>query len=492
MNTKLTLLLASVLTVLPIFGMTEETKALSDKVATMMKEEIDANQARNVDGKESENLRLKDILSEYVAEQQNVRFDESTVVKVIAYFKNPQLKEAAHQLIRSLQQEAKDKDEADIREVQDKLDHIKSLVKDSKDPAAFEDLILQINQFNQTHHYNSRNQRLGDLVGDLRGMKRFLESWKNYLAAMQRQNFDEARQTLDIAMNSSSSINQLIFPRSELIDRWTQLTERIDQIEQLPDTYPEVINRIHSLEDIALAIQEIEKLQSYASDVNIRNNPIPPLKALDRAYRAYLADQPYSIALDEEFIIEEGVFYCGVGAFKRNAAIANIRLIQLRAELLTLILPRYLEAPESVQPEKDETVMHYLDRLTAYAVSHKDGDLLSRIENAWAEEFRTVIPNHSNDTARYRMYHKGIRNEEAQQLDAAVRLYQEALQCNSEFISDQEIGQRLKSIQQSHPEDYQRGMNTFLENYWEFRTVKPFVPPPPSESKTKDSESPSK
>jgi hypothetical protein len=170
---------------------------------------------------------------------------------------------------------------------------------------------------------------------------------------------------------------------------------------------------------------------------------------LEKSYREYLAGLPVNI----------GVFSQSYDSYSRATGAAKI--VQLRADLLNLVLPRYLNLPEGISAKPGESIPKFIDRLLA--ASKERGDVAASKRIVELEQYHL----HSNrftttDTASLQDYSAGQNQLAASQYFLAVISLQRALGRGSDLLPVRQIGEQLASIKKDHPKEYEEGMNEFL------------------------------
>ncbi|HVJ45101.1 MAG TPA: hypothetical protein VM511_01870, partial [Luteolibacter sp.] len=109
----------------------------------------------------------------------------------------------------------------------------------------------------------------------------------------------------------------------------------------------------------------------------------------------------------------------------------------------------------------DETVAAFLDRIAAEAKAREDGALGLRIKELRRILTRTYSYG-TQDNRGMDAYVSGQNQETAGEMALAVISYQQALKSGSELVPAKRIGERLEAIKKSHPAEYEKGVEKFL------------------------------
>jgi hypothetical protein len=157
---------------------------------------------------------------------------------------------------------------------------------------------------------------------------------------------------------------------------------------------------------------------------------------------------------------------------------------QVVAREYLAILPYYFGTNKSDPPEKDETLIDYLDRLSESANNAGDLALLQRV--VAVKIGLTSRPDAQVPNPSVQQFLAGLSEDAGGQYVAAVVSYDKALKDSDGLLPVKIVGDRLAFIKESHPEDYAKGTTIFLmpETYDPFPNMQamargPFAPPLP-------------
>jgi hypothetical protein len=130
--------------------------------------------------------------------------------------------------------------------------------------------------------------------------------------------------------------------------------------------------------------------------------------------------------------------------------------------LMKLVLPRYLGAPKDTAARSDESVTGFLERVIEEAKAREDSDLASRAREVLKTMSRANTYT-GQDVTGLNAYVSGQKQEQAGQYELAVVSFQQALKSGSDLVPAKAIGAHLDAIKAGHPDEYNQGVERFLE-----------------------------
>lgn len=284
-------------------------------------------------------------------------------------------------------------------------------------------------------------QRLRQLNTRIGYARSFVSSWQSYLQSKKTGNTGAAIQSLQSIISNESSF----IPRSEVLDRLEK--EKPD-----PDEILNTILEIRGLPEMQPALKKIANLQKNlrSSDSYGSSNPewVQSLGRLEKTYREFLAGLPVNLDL-----------YTTTTEINANPAAQKIA--DLRAELIKLVLPTYLNLPKDQTAQPGESVLGFLDRQQAEAKSRGDMALAQRIIDLKRLQLRVSNLNNTDITA-IQEYNAAQNQIQAGQPFLAALSLQRALSRGSDLLPNTLIGEQLAAIKKDHPEDFDRATTEFL------------------------------
>lgn len=292
------------------------------------------------------------------------------------------------------------------------------------------------NNYNENEDYDSGNREIRSLVQRLNSARQFVNHWQEYLQASNSGNSAKAVQALG---NVSSQENGLL-PRSQVLARIEHERGNDDDINAIADS-------VRKPEDMREALRKLSVLVAASrggSDSASLRETFQTLAKMEKAYREYLAGLPVSM---EVFSTTES-----------ESTVDRPALVEVRAALLLMILPRALDLPEGLVPAPGENVDAFLAR--AITETTREGDVAAclRVGNV-----RRLITRASSDKDMdaLRAYAAGQQQLVAGQYALAVSSLQRSIKSGSDLIPAAKAGEMLDSIRKEHPEEFKHGMEEF-------------------------------
>ena len=381
-----------------------------------------------------------------------------TLEQVAAYVRPEALRErclAAAADVRA-QREAKEKEAAD--RVTAALNRTAEAIRAAAKPSDLDPTLQELGKlrFHREEHHSPRS--VSNSMAQVEPAIQFVTTWQNYLAQHLAGDVKAAQESLDrlIGMN-----HVLLLPRSEILQRRygggppqpspvnragsaalsppPSAATKIDFVLKTPDDLAAATVKVSQALDTAGAVREADR-----QGVQMLFNS---LAALSGIYREFQAGLPTKLdpLLDD--------------ASRRQ--MWDEVLAPVRAQLIKLMLPRYLGLPAEVKARANEGVQEFLDRIVRDAVNKGEFLLAAR-----ADETRTALregkPSESQAHTQAQLYVTAHNQEAAGQFALAVCSYQQALASGTTLVPPEAIGQRLTRIKAEHPEEFQAGMEAFL------------------------------
>src|SRR5436190_8837601 len=302
--------------------------------------------------------------------------------------------------------------------------------------------------------FGSGNPERESAVNRLHDAARFLQQWQNYLWAVEGEKFDNGIRILaDLAQTEQSPFD---VPRSKILARARSL-EGKDKA-QVDSYAAPILQSIHSLDDLPSALTQLRSGTHPPYQSQALSNLVQGLDAVCKAYLAF----------------KEGVATTLPPTYWQTGDTNQI-VTRLRAELLLLVLPRFLGVERSDPPKTGETVDDYLMRMRAAAVARRDFELLSRTISAAREISSSIAgPGQSligQDYTSFLYWREGQNAERAKRFFEAALAYRRALSSATPAVPVEFIGQRLDAIEKEHPDQFRQATDV-IRRYYE-RDVSP-------------------
>ena len=450
------------LLLLTLCGLATRSDALTDKgkesakrLSAAMTAEAKAQQPK--EGAETyprENIRSAMIprINALLASSEPRENLQETLGQLSAYFTSEAVLNEIAILQEEIRTEREAQEKATLANVQEALGRAGKAVVDSKKPADLDKSIAELGKLRQRGERGQSSEAVRTALYQVEPTLQFVTQWQNYLSAVETGNSQAAQD----ALRSLSNSNGLsLIPRSEIL-KLLALAKPGKSSQDVPEqsspveAVEKILSETKTLADMEATLKKLRKLQEGRTGSNRTDfiNPlIQSLQPIDRNYQDFKA----GLAVN----LESSQNYSG------GTELGNAVVSRLKAELMLLMLPRYVGAPDGTRAQPGEDVLQFLDRLSNEAKGRGDTGVAIR-----AREARRLLQRGSaisaGDTAALSTLISGQNQEAAGQYMLAVISYQTSLKSGSELIPAKLIGERLAEIQSAHPKDFDAGMERFL------------------------------
>jgi hypothetical protein len=232
-----------------------------------------------------------------------------------------------------------------------------------------------------------------------------------------------------------------VIARSELLDRVEPAASPADTPRPTEQSIQELFAKAKSLDDLdqlIVALHECERDKDHIAETRAL---IEQVSILQTAYADLRAGR-YGPAFE---------LYAGRS---RVNQLPNAEYITpLQQQLLAKLLPHYLNTPEVLQPQPNETTSDFLLRSVREAKNRRDWDLALRL----LQTFKVVAYANAAEPAwlaaditGYSALVIADKQERAMQFPEAIGSYQKALECNGQNLPVDFIAQRLAALRKQH------------------------------------------
>ena len=377
---------------------------------------------------------------------------QETLSQLTAYFTS----EAVLNEIAILQDEIRTEREAQekttLSNVQEALGRAGKAVLDSKKPADLDKSITELGKFRLRGERGQSSEAVRTAFNQVEPTLQFVTQWQNYLSAVETGNSQAAQE----ALRSLSNSNGLsLIPRSEIL-KLLALSKPDKSGQDAPEqslpveAVEKILSETKTLADMEATLKKLRKLQESRTGSNrmdFINSLIQSLQPIDKNYQDFKAGLAVNLESSQ--------------SNSGGTELGNAVIPRLKAELMLLMLPRYVGAAEGTRAQPGEDVLQFLDRLSNEAKSRGDVGVAIR-----AREARRLLQRGSaisaSDTAALSALISGQNQEAAGQYMLAVISYQTSLKSGSDLVPAKIIGERLAEIQSAQPKDFEAGMERFL------------------------------
>ena len=404
------------------------------------------------------------------------------------------------------------------------LKHAQETVPLAKKASDLDAVLQELSQVRDQAGAQPLSASAANISNKVQPTLQFVTAWQDYLACEAAGNIEGAREALRNVTNGNANVPFLI-PRSEILARLEfMIKPPVQQADQdnsrdnsndnsgagpsnesdvptveKPLWYDKVnrkiefkVTKLDDLDGVVTAFEDIKgkrDFRNYSADIE---NTIKALLPLDGAYKQFKTGLPVNIDFPAD---------------NPNTTELQIELIPLRAEMITLVLPRYLGLPSDAKLNAGEGAYDFLKRIEAEAISKSDYLLAARARDTqyFLREGKPVDKNargHANpffatrsqgasepfgmpvndpvseETSQAQLFVTAQNQDTAGQYMFAVCSYEKALASGTDLVPPKIIGDRLAAIKSQHPDEFQRGLDLFLAPpYVRYNGYPPSWPP---------------
>lgn len=483
------------LAILPSWSM--EKDARLDKLVTAIQQVLDQNKesrpsdpGTNPDSERMMFLRLRNAITT----NDTTQIEEALQGLAIT-LDSAQLRKECEDLSGQLRIEREAKEKRAVDQINAALKHTEQVVHTAKKASDFDDLFSELANASSQGAAQPLSHAESAALNKIEPYTQFITSWQEYLADTEIGNIEGARQALQNLTGGSTNLPYLI-PRSEILAR---LQFMIQPPAQQPNqdndqgnssagvsnepTIPTVekplwfdkskriigfhVENLDQLDGVINALGDLKARSEFKGYSASIDDLLKTLLPLDAAYKGFKA----GLAVDIE--IPSG-----------NLDTSNLEneLIPLRAELITLALPRYLGLPPESKAKPGEGAYDFLERIEAEAIANSDFLLAAQVRDTehllvegkqfdpnarfTPQPYMAVVNQQaatSDEKAQARLFVTAHNQDEAGQYALAVASYERALASGTDLVPPSLIGKQLAAIKSQHPDDFQHGLDLFFQ-----------------------------
>ena len=431
---------------LSLAALPAEGQAAGEELVAALKEEMTGMAV----GEDAQDLQAA---RQYLRQLQNALGQESPrqMDQILDNFGNYQpsakVLTCVEALRKSIKEGAERKTRALVAELEGLLATAAETVTRAEEPVDLDKVLemLSQNRFNngggENEGFDSANPAIRAKISAISAARQFVTNWQDYLQASNAGNTSQALQ----ALRNLSSQEISLIPRSQII-------ARVEFEQASEDEIAKILEGMTKPEDIKEGLRKLMRLaggnRSSSSDNVGPREILQALGRLEKCYREFLAGLPVKVEVLQPQSESLG-------------SIETAKLIELRAAILLLVLPRALDLPAEFSPTGGETVDGFLSRAMTDATRRDDLGVSLRIA-----ELRQLLASSANfsdkDTEALRQYAAGRNQATAGQYLLAVVSLQNALKSGSQLVPPEKTGALLETIRKEHPEEFSQGMTEFL------------------------------
>lgn len=352
----------------------------------------------------------------------------------------------------AVQEDQADQEKQTRAQLDASLSAARQAVESANSPQDLDKTIKELGTLRNSSPYPSSLRRKYEEVASA---LRWVNRWQDYLAAKESGNNQAAANALQ---GLASMEGDMLMPRSRVLKlaeeaRQTREDGRPQRrpVEEVMAATDKAMTGLKTLDDVEPVTRQLRQIaaQDYAESVQPLRNMITVLDQINRCYQDYKAGMPAGLPLSP--------FGDGMPEFVSPA------MSKIRADMLLLVIPRYVGAPEGASAKPGERPEQLLSRLADEANARADYGVAQKA----AEARRILLVSRNNPYQRQESDSFGAliaaRNQEkAGQYMFAVISYQAALAGNNDTIPAKLIGERLAALQSEHPKEYEAGIERYL------------------------------
>ena len=283
------------------------------------------------------------------------------------------------------------------------------------------------------------------VANEISGTFQFITLWQDYLAAMSARSWPDAQNILRRILDDRRPDSPAFFPRSQILMKYEEATHGGAR----PPDAPPMPGSITDPDIIMAKIKKPEDLEKYLPELQTILPPpgfepwdwsefIALSKARDDCLAGFTVQLDLKKALDPP---DWGDQYSRIVAME-----------------LLVLLPHYLGTEISDPPKEKETLTTYLERVAASAHTAGNLALLQRVVAVQV----ALGTSRCGSAPGTQVFLGGLSQDAAGQYVAAVISYEAALKEPDRFLPVEIVGARLAAIKAAHPDEFNKGMTTFL------------------------------
>ena len=325
------------------------------------------------------------------------------------------------------------------------LAKVSNAVTHAKKASDLDEVLKELQTLQNPQQESIEYEGSSELANKINTTFQFVTQWQDYLSAKNSGNLQEAQNSLRTILNNRQIDAPSFFPRSEILARLVDPNGDTSTVAQSqsgplvtdPDT---ILDKVKTADDLVNVLPKLDRVQN------------PPggqpwdwsgLRTLAKARADTLAG--LTISLDLNSAMNEPVWGENIS-----------RIISM--DLLD-ILPRYFDTQVSEPPKTNETVSAYLDRISSTASADGNLALLQRVI-AVKVALGTASQNIASNGTR--QFLAGLTQDAAGQYAPAVVSYENSLKDPDDFLPTKIVGERLAAIKAAHPDEFGKGLTTFM------------------------------
>jgi len=370
---------------------------------------------------------------------------EGAVSQLMSTHPSEIVQQTGEDLLHELESQRKKANEEFEAKANAVLVKVPEVVRQAKKAMDLDDVLKDLQSLQNSGPSSSGYNATPELTEKINATLQFVTQWQDYLSALGSGNKEDARNSLRNILENRQIDAPQFFPRSEILARYVEASggnpNAGNSTPEGGPTDPDVIlDKVKKVDDVEGILPDLFRVPSPSS------GPAwdwSELVTLDKAREDALAGLAVWLDLKKAM----------------NGPVWGRNISRIVAMELLVLLPHYLGTDVSDPPKENETVISYLDRLSATANSNGNLALLQR---AIAVKV-ALADGQENGAARgTEQFLAGLSQDAAGQYEPAVLSYENALKEPDGFLPVQIVGERLAAIKATHPDDFEKGLTAFM------------------------------
>ncbi|PYI94363.1 MAG: hypothetical protein DME97_02590 [Verrucomicrobia bacterium] len=352
---------------------------------------------------------------------------QTVLEQLVAYLDSAALRDRCTQAAEEVRVLREAKEKETLAEIDRAVKRATTAVREAMKSSDLDEILLELGKFRNMRQDQFSSREVSSALAEMEHVIRFVTYWQDYIAQSEGGDTKAAQDTLRRMVEIPP--NTLI-PRSELLARRYGVIA--SQSSPSPSAAPSATQApmaplvLKTPDDLIPAIEKMTALFNTPNQVKGEERTalqhfIGAMTSLSNAYAEFKA----GLTTKLEIVASDP---------SRPDKFGPV-LAPIRAQVLKLVLPRYLGLPPALAPKPDEGVQEFLDRVKMPEI------------------------NRPSQAALYVTAHN---QEIAGQYDLAVASYQRALASGTDLIPPKVIGDRLARIKAEHPTEFAAGLEAFL------------------------------
>ena len=374
---------------------------------------------------------------------------EQLAQQLMAVHPSDAVQRAGEDLIGQLESRRKTRAAAYASEANAVLVKAADAVKQAKKPAELDEILRDLRALqNPQGEVDYSDAGASGLANKISTTFQFVTQWQDYLSAAGSGNRERAQNSLRAILENRQIDAPSFFPRSEILARLVLAEGGNPADSNLPDsaaaaTDPDsILEKITKPDDLEPALPQLARVGAAPGMGPWDWSGLQSLaKARDDAIAGLAVDLNVNQVM--------------------NGPVWGDNVSRIEAMELLAILPYYLGTEASDPPKGTETVTAYLDRLAATASAGGNLPLLQRAL-AMKVALGTTRDSTNGPAPGTQQFLSGLSLDAAGQYELAVIAYEHALTGPDFFLPVKIVSDRLAAIKAAHPDDFQKGLTTFL------------------------------